>query len=112
MLTQKEALYYDEQLHPAFAGYLHDGAITERDVLAAVFHLLTKGILDPVWEDGSMLKNIVGARKTKKTSILPFNQLLVEKILGSKNFLPRTINFRFTKCRLFSIPSFRPCRVL
>lgn len=85
MLTRKEALYYDEQLHPAFAGYLHDGTITERDALAAVFHLLTKGILDPIWEDGSMLKKIVGARKAKRTSILPFNQLLVEKIFGSKD---------------------------
>lgn len=85
MLTRKEALYYDEQLHPAFAGYLHDGTITERDSLAAIFHLLTKGILDPIWEDGSMLKKIVGARKSKRTSILPFNQLLAEKLLGSKN---------------------------
>lgn len=85
MLTRKEALYYDEQLHPAFAGYLHDGTITERDTLAVIFHLLTKGILDPIWEDGSMLKKIVGARKTKRTSILPFNQFLVEKIFGSKD---------------------------
>lgn len=30
MITKKEALYYDEQLHPAFAGYLHDGTITEK----------------------------------------------------------------------------------
>lgn len=84
MLTRKEALYYDEQLHPAFAGYLHDGTVTERDALATLFHLLTKGILIPIWEDGSMLKNIVGARKMKRTSILPFNQLMVEKMFGLK----------------------------
>lgn len=85
MLTRKEALYYDEQLHPAFAGYLFDGTITERDALAAIFHLLTKGVLEPIWEDGNMLKAIVGARKTQRTSILPFNQVLIDKMFGSNN---------------------------
>ena len=87
MLTRKEALYYDEQLHPAFAGYLFDGTITERDALAAIFHLLTKGVLEPVWSDGNMLKSIVGAKKTQRTSILPFNQILVDKMFGSSNNL-------------------------
>lgn len=85
MLTRKEALYYDEQLHPAFAGYLFDGTITERDALAAILHLLTKGVLEPTWEDGNMLKAIVGARKTQRTSILPFNQVLIDKMFGSSN---------------------------
>lgn len=51
MITQKEALYYDEQPHPAFAGYLHDGTISQRDALATIFNLLTRGSLDPVWKD-------------------------------------------------------------
>lgn len=87
MLKRKEALYYDEQLHPAFAGYLHDGTITERDSLAAIFHLLTKGILDPIWEDGSMLKKITGVRKMARKSDLEFNQILVDKLFGSKEEL-------------------------
>lgn len=87
MLTQKEALYYDEQLHPAFAGYLFDGTITERDGLAAIFHLLTKGIVEPVWEQESMLKQIVAVRKTSRTSILPFNKVLIDKMFGSKSEL-------------------------
>lgn len=87
MLTRKEALYYDEQLHPAFAGYLHDGTITERDALAAILHLLTKGILDPIWEDGSMLKKITGVRKMARKSNLEFNQILVDKLFGSKEEL-------------------------
>lgn len=64
MLTAKQALFYDEQLHPAFAGYLHDGSISSKDALAAIFHLLTKGLVDPIWEDGSMNKKIVGIKKT------------------------------------------------
>lgn len=87
MLTRKEAIYYDEQLHPAFAGYLFDGTITEQDTLAAIFHLLTKGVLEPVWEDGSMLKTIVGVKKTSKATLLPFNQVLVDQIFGSSKEL-------------------------
>lgn len=87
MLTKKEALYYDEQLHPAFAGYLFDGTITERDALAAIFHLLTKGVLEPVWEEGSMLKAIAGAKRTPRTSLLPFNQILIDKMFDSKDEL-------------------------
>ncbi len=85
MLTQKEALYYEEQLHPAFAGYLHDGTITERDALATIFQLLSKGMLDPVWQDRNMLKSLVGARRMRKGPRYPFEQLIIDKLFGSKN---------------------------
>ncbi len=85
MLSRKEALYYDEQLHPAFAGYLFDGTITERDAVAALFHLLTKGILEPSWKNGNILKAIVGIKRTSRKPILPFNQTLIDKMFGSKD---------------------------
>lgn len=88
MLTRKDALYYDEQLHPAFAGYLHDGIISQRDALAAIFHLLTKGIIDPIWQDGSMLKSIIGVRRTTRKSNLEFNQILVNELFRTKEELP------------------------
>ncbi len=87
MITRKEALHYDQQLHPAFAGYLFDGTITEADALAAVFHLLTKGLLEPIWKDGSMLKQIIAIRKTGKSSILPFNTTLAEEMFGTQDQL-------------------------
>jgi hypothetical protein len=85
MLTEKEAVYYDEQLHPAFAGYLHDGNISERDVLASLFHLMTKGILDPIWEEGSMNKAIIGVKKTTRSPRLEFDRIFIEQIFSYKD---------------------------
>lgn len=87
MLTRKEALYYNEQLHPAFASYLFNGTITQRDCLATIFHLLTKGMLEPIWKDGSMQKSIIGVRKVRTTSNLEFNQVVINKIFGSNTEL-------------------------
>ncbi len=81
MLSEKEALYYNEQLHPAFAGYLQDGSISNRDALAAIFHLLTKNLLTPVWEDGNMMKKIVEVRKSSRQATLDFdlqNKAIIE----------------------------------
>lgn len=80
MLTKTEALYYEEQLHPAFAGYLHDGNISQRDALSAVFHLLSKGILIPIWEENNMLKKIVGINKSDRIPLLAFDRILVEEL--------------------------------
>ena len=60
MITREAAADYREQLHPAFAGYLHDGEISERDCLAIIFQLFAIGVLTPVWEDGSMGRIVTG----------------------------------------------------
>lgn len=87
MLTEKEALYYDEQLHPAFAGYLHDGTVTQRDALATIFNLLTRGSLDPIWKDNNMLKGIEGVRLMKRQPKFGFEQIIIEKLFGAKKEL-------------------------
>ena len=85
MLSEKEAQYYNEQLHPAFAGYLQDGSITDRDSLAAVFYLLTKNFLSPIWQQGNMLKELVGVRKTRRKASLDFDQKLIHLILADQD---------------------------
>ena len=87
MLSKKEALYYDEQLHPAFAGYLHDGTITQRDALATIFNLLTRGSIDPIWKDNSMLKGIEGVRLMRRQPKYKFEQVIIGKLFGSKREL-------------------------
>lgn len=80
MLTRKEALYYDEQLHPAFAGYIFDGTVTERDVLSTLLHLLTRGVLSPIWKDGNMNKTIVGMRKIHRKPAYEFEEKIITSI--------------------------------
>lgn len=85
MLNKKDALYYCEQLHPAFAGYLHDGSITQRDALACIFNLFKSGIVLPSWEDQNMLNNIAGLRLTNKKTRLSFEQAIIDNLFQGKN---------------------------
>lgn len=87
MLTQEDARYYDQQLHPAFAGYLHDGTITQRDALATIFNLLTRGSIDPIWKDNSILKGIDGVRLMRRQPKYGFEQFVIDKLFGSKREL-------------------------
>lgn len=80
MLTKKEAFYYDEQLHPAFAGYLHDGTITKRDALATLFNLLTRGLMDPIFIEHNILKGVAGGRKMRRKPKYHFEQLIVDEL--------------------------------
>lgn len=87
MITREEALHYQEQLHPAFAGYIHDGFISERDCLAVIFHFFQKGILEPVWEDGSMNKRLLAARMTGTHPHYPFEAFFLSALFGEKKEL-------------------------
>lgn len=84
MLTRKEALYYNEQLHPAFAGYLHDGAITQKDALATIFNLLIRGCIDPIWKNNNMLNGIKSVRLMNRKPKYAFEQLILEKLFETK----------------------------
>lgn len=59
MITKEQAYEYSQQLHPAFAGYLHDGMVSQRDAVACIMHMLQKGSLYPIFQEGNMQKNIV-----------------------------------------------------
>ncbi len=75
---------HSHQLHPAFAGYLHDGCISERDALAAIFHLLKTGSLDPIWQDNNMHRGLVGLRIMKRVPKYNFEKIILKKIFLSK----------------------------
>ena len=69
MITEPTALKYKQELHPAFAGYLHDGAISNRDQLASIFALADYGSIDFIYEDNNLTKPIKTLRKTNINSI-------------------------------------------
>lgn len=82
MITKKEALLYEEQLHPAFAGYLHDGSISQRDALASIFQLIKKGTLEPVWEDKNMLRRLIAVRLMQKKPQNKFEDVIVQHVFS------------------------------
>lgn len=84
MLSKQQALFYNEQLHPAFAGYLHDGEISERDALATIMSLLKYGYIDPIWKKGDMLLGIEGVRLLRKKPRFEFEQLIIDYFFKNK----------------------------
>lgn len=83
MLPKDEFLIYEQQLHPAFAGYLHDGEITKRDALAVIFHFISKGIIEPKYQDGDMRKRIIAVRQTPKKPKFGFEQKILDLLFKS-----------------------------
>lgn len=77
MITQQVANDYIQQLHPAFAGYLHDGEIGLRDGLSVIFQLIKKGILIPEFEDNNMNKKMIAVRITRKKPEMLFEEKII-----------------------------------
>lgn len=77
MLSRKDALTYKDQLHPAFAGYIHDGEITSRDALACVFQLMKSSAIVPVFKDNNMTKEIISLRITKNEPRYDFEKKII-----------------------------------
>ena len=87
MLSKQQALYYSEQLHPAFAGYIHDGEVTQRDALATIINLQKKGSLGPIWKKGNMLDGIERLRLMRKKPQSAFEQLILSELFKDKKEL-------------------------
>jgi glutaredoxin-related protein len=85
VITKEQAQDYIEQLHPAFAGYLHDGIVSERDAIAAVMNLVQKSLVKAAWEDGSMCRNIKSLSKTSRIPQLGFDRKLIEIIFAKQD---------------------------
>jgi hypothetical protein len=84
MINEIQALSYKEQLHPAFAGYIHDGKISERDVLGSILNLILQGIIQPLWKNDSMLDELIGLRKTNKKTKHKFEQMILNELFKTK----------------------------
>lgn len=78
MLSDLDAITYKDQLHPAYAGYLYDGEITNRDVLATLFHLMKTGIVLPIFQDNNMTKVIIGLKRTRKEPYYMFEKQICQ----------------------------------
>lgn len=85
MLSYEDALKYSDQLHPAYAGYLHDGEITKRDILASIFYLMKTGVIIPIFENNIMTKKITNLRRTNKSTQYLFEEKLLTYMFANKN---------------------------
>ena len=78
---------YREQLHPVFAGYLHDGHVTKRDILAAIFQLFKKGNLRPKFINDRMSDGIEGAYRTQEKPTNPFELGIIHELFGDEEYI-------------------------
>ena len=87
MLTKEQALHYSEQLHPAFAGYLHDGIVSERDAIALIMYFVQKSFVTAQWQDDSLCKNIKSIKKTTKVPTLDFDKKVLNELFSKSDTL-------------------------
>ncbi len=87
MLNSQEAQHYAEQLHPAFAGYLFDGTVSEKDALATVFHLIKKGFLEPEFRDHDITLGLEAVRVKARKPEFAFEQLIVKDLFQGRQRL-------------------------
>jgi|LakMenEpi03Aug12_release.lakeMendotaPanAssembly.Ray.scaffolds.fasta_scaffold03899_19 hypothetical protein len=85
MISQTTAKAYKEELHPAFAGYLHDGVISNRDQLAAIFALADNGSIDFIYQENDLTKEITYLRKTNTKPKYEFEEKILNLIFKDKN---------------------------
>ena len=87
MITLEEATKYREQLRPAFAGYLTDGNISDRDVLAKLLDLVVRGsvLLDMNLEEEGYTINKIMRIAGVESPLLPFERLFLKELFGKSN---------------------------
>jgi len=88
MITLPEARELREQLSPAFAGYVTDGNISDRDVLATLMDLIVRGYIGL---DAESQKKPAKVRKIyfvkTSDSLLPFEKKFMEVLFKEKKEL-------------------------
>jgi len=85
MISVQTAREYASILHPAFAGYYHDGQIQESDALATVFHLVKKGYLEPEFKNNHINQGVAYLRRNARKPSLRFEQQIIDFIFRDSN---------------------------
>lgn len=88
MITEQTALKYKEELHPSYAGYLHDGAISNRDQLAAIFALVDCGSIDFIYKYNDVNQPIENVRRTSKKPKYEFENKILDAIFEKETVMP------------------------
>ncbi len=85
MISKKEAKYLREQFSPAFAGYVTDGDVSDRDILATIMDLVVKGAIgiDVRRGKGIYTINKIILRE-KQDFLMQFEQEFISEIFGKK----------------------------
>lgn len=84
MLSDKQINNLTQELHPCFAGYLHDGEVTERDALASIFQLFKNNNVRPIWENDFFSGKITGLKLTNKAPEEVFEQEIIKTLFRDK----------------------------
>lgn len=107
MISPEEAKTFREQFKPAFAGYVTDGNISDRDVLATLMDLIARGY---VGLDADTQKTPVKIKRIYKVgnvqSLLPFESFFIEKLFqDSSELTPEGVRQKFASKELHDIIS-------
>ncbi|PLW80547.1 hypothetical protein C0585_02045 [Candidatus Woesearchaeota archaeon] len=101
-ISESEAKKYLETLKPGYAGYLHDGKISKKDILATLMDLIVRGYIGIDYEyDGNTHKINKIWPKSKKKNLLEFEQRFLNNLFDKKEELElEEIKRRFQGNRL------------
>lgn len=80
VITTHQAREYAQLLHPAFAGYYHDGIISETDALAAVFYLIKGGFIEPEFKNHNITQGLSYLRRSQRQPPTRFEQNIIKII--------------------------------
>ena len=81
-------MVYDEELRPAFAGYLVDGAIGAKEIVATIVDLMVRGYIDApragrVWEKSRL--DILIKTDKRDLELLPYERYTLEELFKESN---------------------------
>ncbi len=91
MITLQSAREFCKLNHPCFAGYLHDGEISELDLLATIFYLFKGNYLVPIFKENNLNSELIAIKKNSKTLPTKFDEIFVRELFTEKNEI-KTIN--------------------
>jgi hypothetical protein len=88
MINELTALKFKQELHPSYAGYLHDGAISNRDQLAAIFALVDYGSIEFIYKHGNVNQPVENIRRTSVKPRYEFENKILGTIFEKETVMP------------------------
>jgi len=90
IITLEEARLLREQLRPAFAGYVTDGNISDRDVLATILDLVARGAITPDMDSQKKPVEIRGLYKNiEGKELLPVERAFIRAIFAENPYVDK-----------------------
>lgn len=95
--------YLSQQLHPIFAGYLHDGLINKRDVVATLFKLNYTNHINIIFKDGNVMNHILGIKFNIDSNLQNFEKFILNYLFNdSDELLIANLNKKLNNPQFYS----------